>query len=97
MPAVQRPLTFAIMLVSGRAKGTEEVRLERESPNGQRERLWSGSVHFEGEDRGQNLVINTIANFEQQGLYWFDIYVGDQLLSKIPFRLIYLRSTAGQM
>lgn len=95
MPEVQRPLTFAIMLTSGMARGTEEVRLEEESPDASRTPVWSGSVLFEGEDRGQNLIINTVATFSQQGLYWFDLFVGSQLMSRMPFRLIYLRSTAG--
>ncbi len=95
MTPVTHPLLAVIMLSSGSARGPEEVRLEMERPDGQRKDVWTGTVHMEGEDKGQNLVLNFPTTFELAGLYWFNLYMGDHLLTKMPFRLMYTRFSSG--
>lgn len=55
----------------------------------------TGTVLFEGEDKGVNLVLNIATTFEHQGLYWFNVYLDDKLLTKMPLRVIYSRVTHG--
>ena len=95
MPPISHKLTAAIMLVSGRATGREDVTIEVEEPSGSRRELWSGSVHMEGNDRGQNLILSFDMKFRMEGLYWFDVRLGGQLLTRMPFRIIYARLSHG--
>ena len=53
------------------------------------------SVHFEGEDRGTNVIYAATLNVEQEGLYWFDVLLDDELLTRMPLRILYQRQTAG--
>jgi hypothetical protein len=91
MPPVQRELKLALMFISGRARGTQSVELKVERPNGDIREEWSGTIFFEGEDRGANLVIQMGFKFEMEGLYWFHVLLDNDLITKLPFRLIYQR------
>jgi len=95
MPPIPYNLTAFLSLTSGEARGSHEVRIELEEPSGIRKPLTTGTVLFEGEDKGVNLVLNMAATFDHQGLYWFNVYLGDILLTKMPLRVIYSRVTHG--
>lgn len=86
-------LTLLVALRSGRAQGTFQVRIDLEQPSGVRSRGPSLPVFLEGQERGQNLVMNMNVRFGEPGLYWFDVYFDERLLTRIPLRLIYARTT----
>ncbi len=87
------PLTAVIMLKAGDARGTCQVRLDWEEPSGLVTKGPSVSALMEGEDRGQNLILNLQMNFKEAGLYWFRLYVDDTLLTQLPFRVVYTRTS----
>jgi len=99
-PAQMPPTTYtpfmAIVIKSGGARGSHEIKLFRERPSGFRdtEPLFSLSVLFEGEERGQGIYGPVAMTFEEEGLYWFDVYVDDTLMTRMPFRVIYQRASA---
>jgi len=95
MPPISYNLTAFISLTSGNARGSHEVSIELEEPSGLRKPSMTSTVLFEGEDKGVNLVLNIAATFEYQGLYWFNVYLDDKLLTKMPLRVIYSRVTHG--
>jgi hypothetical protein len=95
MPPVSYNLTAFISLTSGQAKGSYDVKIELEEPSGIRKSPMASTVLFEGEDKGVNLVLNVAATFQYQGLYWFNVYLDDKLLTKMPLRVIYSRITHG--
>ena len=95
MPPVSHNLRAVISLTSGEARGSHEIRVEMEEPSGIRKPSMSSSVLFEGEDKGVNVVLNMTVTFEYQGLYWFNVYLDDKLLTKMPLRVIYSRMTHG--
>jgi hypothetical protein len=95
MPPVPYNLRAFISLTSGEARGSHEVKIELEEPSGLRKPSMASTVLFEGEDKGVNLVLNIAATFEHQGLYWFNVYLDDKLLTKMPLRVIYSRVTHG--
>lgn len=48
------------------------------------------TLHFEGEDdRGVDLNAEMRIKFDETGTYWFDIYLADTRITRIPFRVIY--------
>ena len=95
MPTVSRVLKLVLMFISGRTKGTQNVEIKSEGPDGKTEVVWGGTVFFEGEDRGANLIIDMNIDFQREGLYWFDIYFEGTRITRVPFRVIYQRAGRG--
>lgn len=89
MPSIPLKLKLVLMLVSGKAHGTHEVELRIEKPDGSLDQIWTGTVFLEGEDRGANIIIDVGLESKAQGLHWFHVAFDGQLLTKLPFRLIY--------
>ena len=95
LPPTSINLTAVIWLRSGEARGSHTLKLRPELPSGQSLDAAQVTVHLEGEERGARSVINVNLVAEQEGLYWFDVLFDDTLLTRIPFRVIYQRLTAG--
>lgn len=97
-PDTMAPLTYAltalVILKSGGSRGTVQVKIDMEEPSGLTTPGPSMSALMEGEDRGQNLVMGMQMTFKETGLYWFNVYVDDQLITKMPFRVVYTRIAA---
>jgi len=91
MPPVTYPMKMVIMLKSGRARGRHELKFIPELPSGEVKSPFSRTVHLEGEERGVNNIINMVFTFTTEGLYWFNVYLDDSLLTRIPLRLKYNR------
>ena len=91
MPPVTYPMKMVIMLKSGRSRGRHELRIVPELPSGEGKPPLVRSVQMEGEERGFNNIVNMMFTFTVEGLYWFNIYLDDSLLTKIPLRIKYNR------
>ncbi len=91
MPPLSYGLTVLICLKPGRAKGTTQVRIDMESPSGLVKPGPSMSALMEGEDRGQNLIMKMQMTFDEPGLYWFNVYVENTIITRMPFRVVYTR------
>lgn len=93
-------VSLVLLLIPGGAKGRHSVRVQTETPSGQLlPAVMDLPVLFEGEDRGVRLILNLSIAMEQEGLYWFDVFLDDesQLLTRVPLRVIYApqRQTIG--
>jgi hypothetical protein len=95
MPPTPISLIAVIWLRAGQARGSHTLKLRPELPSGQGLEATQITVHFEGEERGNRSVFNLNLVADQEGLYWFDVLFDDTLLTRIPFRIIYQRMTAG--
>ncbi len=91
MPPVTYPMKMVIMLKAGRARGRHELKIVPEMPSGELKQSFVQSVQMEGEERGVNHIINMVFTFTMEGLYWFNIYLDDSLLTRIPLRVKYNR------
>ena len=96
MPIVRERMKLVLMFVSGRARGSHSVEIRIERPDSEVVGLWEGTVFLEGEDRGANIVIDQEAKFESEGLYWFDLFFDGTLMTRMPFRVIYLRAGSAK-
>jgi hypothetical protein len=92
MPAGgQLNVTGMLMFKSGFARGSYPVKIVGRTPNNRPTREIELPMFLEGEDRGVNLGFQmTIQNLEE-GLYWFDVMVGDRVVTRMPLRVIYQR------
>ena len=91
MPPVTYPMKMVIMLKAGRARGRHELKIVPQLPSGETKTPLIRSVQMEGEERGFNNIINMLFTFTMEGLYWFNIYLDDSLLTRIPLRIKYNR------
>ncbi len=91
MPAVPYKLTMAVCVKAGRARGRAEVRVVPELPSGEMKEPLAVTVHLEGDDRGHNMIFNINMTFTLEGLHWFNVYYDDALLTRVPFRVRYVR------
>lgn len=95
MPPVPFEGTFVLMLKSGLAVGRYNLTIVPELPSGETRDPISLTVHFEGEEKGQNILTKLRFVFTQEGLYWFNIYLEEDKLTAVPFRVRYNRITTG--
>jgi len=96
MPPVTYPMKMVIMLKSGRARGRHELKVIPELPSGEAKSPLVRSIHMEGEERGFNNITNMVFTFTVEGLYWFNVYLDDSLLTRIPLRIKYNRIVTQQ-
>jgi Family of unknown function (DUF6941) len=91
LPPIPLNLAVLISLKSGKAKGRSTVKLRIEMHSGLKLPDQLLPVLFEGEDRGVNLILNLNLVIDQEGVYWFDVLLEEQLLTRIPLRTVYQR------
>jgi len=88
------PLAFMVFISfkSGFMRGKQRIRLTPSSPSGKELPGMEFPVLFEGDDdRGPALgfQVNWIA--EEEGVYWWDLHLNEQLMTRMPLRVIYQR------
>ena len=96
MPSIRYPLTFVLMLKSGRARGRQEVTITPELPSGETMPPVMTTIQLEGEGRGANLVAPLDIPYSLEGLYWFNIRLGEHVLTRLPLQVRYSRTVTGQ-
>lgn len=92
MPATTLNWLLVLSFKSGEARGSHAIKIEPELPSGPRLQPITLSAYFEGGTRGQNIISKLNMRLEMPGVYWFRIYVGDQLVTQIPAEVIYSRT-----
>ena len=95
MPPVPVNVRLVIALKSGFARGRFDVKIGVVAPSTHVLAELSLPVLLEGEERGANIVMPVSFSAEEEGLYWFEVRLGDRLLTRVPLRLIYSRVSMG--
>lgn len=91
MEPFDHEMTLLIRLKSGKARGVYPLRVRLIKPSGESPTPIIQNILFEGEeDRGVDIVGNMRVRFDQTGVYWFHIYLGEVRLTQIPFRVVYI-------
>ena len=91
LPPVPLNLSVFMSFKSGNAKGRRTVKWRTETPSGIKLPEQIFPALFEGEDRGVNLILALNLIVDQEGVYWFDVLLEDELLTRIPLRVLYQR------
>jgi hypothetical protein len=91
MQSISLNLNAFLSFRSGTAKGRNTIKWVMEEPSGIRGPEQLLPALFEGEDRGANFILSLPLTVNQEGVYWFDIFLEDQLLTRIPLRILYQR------
>lgn len=95
MPEIRYPLTLAIVLKSGRARGRHELSITPQLPSGELLQPMAMTVQLEGENRGVSVVNVIDIPYRQEGLYWFTIAFDGQTLTRLPLEIRYSRLVTG--
>ncbi len=96
MPPLLYELSLFVSLRAGDARGPHQLGVRVLKPSGETSPRQNLAVHFEGgEDRGVDTNWRLQILYEMQGLYWFELFVDNSLLTKIPFRVVYLAQRIG--
>lgn len=83
------PLSGLICVKSGPMVGKAHVYLDEVRPSGTRKRLLTFEADLKGGDHGQNLIINMMLGIEEEGLHWFEVFIEDTLMTKIPLMIVH--------
>ena len=82
------PISGLVALKSGPAKGSFTLRIIITRPSGERLEGPAIPVELEGEDRGQNFILNFLIGVSEEGLHWFEVVFENQVLSRIPLMVV---------
>ena len=91
MPSFKQRIFVVLMFVSGDARGTHQCSIVLQKPDGLRQLINSGTVLLEGDDRGANVIIEMNLDVELEGLHWYEVRLGNQISTQIPWRVVYQR------
>jgi hypothetical protein len=82
-------LTMVLVLKSGEMVGQYNLKVRCNTPSQVQTTGPDLPCYFEGGDRGVQAVLpmGMIAN--EPGIYWFDILLVDQILTRLPLRVMY--------
>lgn len=94
MPPLPVSVHLVLMFASGEARGRGEIRLAIRKPDGLSQDLTTVAVLWEGEDRGANINIQLSTVLTIEGLYWIEVRLENELLTRVPLRVVYLRTSS---
>ena len=91
------PVKFylVLMFTSGFAHHKMKVRADIVSPNGGTITSITNDVLFQGEDQGCNIIGEVNMEFHEEGLYWIEISLDEQLQTRVPLRWIVQQTTVA--
>lgn len=84
-------LNLFLMFKSGDARGAYQVSVRTISPSGPVISTAQFPLLMEGEDRGAALVAQIALEVREEGIYWFDVLLEENLVTRIPLRIIWQR------
>lgn len=91
MEPFEYALTLLLILKAGWARGAFPLQITLIKPSGESPAPFQQTIYFEGEeDRGVDVMVNLRIMLDLAGIYWLEIRLSDQPLTRVPFRVIYL-------
>jgi hypothetical protein len=99
-PSVPVNLTFLVSFKTGRARGNRNLTIVTAPPDGpspiEPSQDYTQTILFEGpDDRGDTIIMPIAMSAGQEGVYWFDVFLDERLLTRVPLRVEIPRQTLG--
>lgn len=82
-------LMLAIILKSDQMRGQYQLKIRLRSPLGITTEGPDLPALFEGDDRGVQAILPAGILATEPGLYWFEILVEEELVTRVPLRILY--------
>ena len=89
MPPHEWDFNLCLMFVSGIYVGKATLAVSVQSPDGLRKPIHSAAQYFDGGDQGINFFMRMKFTFKTEGQYWFEVYVNEQPVTRVPLRILY--------
>ena len=86
---------LVLMFTSGFAHHKMKVKTNIVSPSGGTITSITNDVLFQGEDQGCSIVGEVNMQFHEEGLYWIEISLDEQLQTRVPLRWIVQQTTVA--
>ena len=96
MPPTRLALWAYLAFKSGFAKGSFTISVKAQSPSGKVLPPVLLPIFLEGDDRGASVAFQLNLDADEDGLYWFDISMGERLITRMPLRIVYQRTSLGR-
>lgn len=91
-------LSLVIILKTGENHGTTEIEIIPSKPDNSKLSAWQQTINLEQPSyKGGNIVANISIQFDQPGVWWFEVWINRQLRTKIPLEVIYLPQITQQI
>ena len=91
LPPTVIPLKLYLAMKNGRARGSLEMTVRPEKPSGEAMDPQHFSMPAHGaEGDGTNIVLELQFPVDQAGLYWFDVFRDERLLTRVPLHVVYM-------
>lgn len=92
MPPTLIQAYLVVLMKAGIHRGSAQITITPTKPSGELMPTIAFPVFFEGdEDRGTGVVAPLGFPVQEDGLYWFDVAVDGQAVTKMPLRIVYQR------
>jgi len=83
---------IVVSFKSGFMRGRQTIYLRPKSPTGQDLPAMEFPVLFEGDDdRGTALAFDVNWAVNEEGLFWWDVYLNEEVVTRMPLRVAYQR------
>ncbi len=93
MPVSVIQTNLVLIAKSGMHRGSSNISVSPVSPSGVKMPALSFPVLFEGDDdRGIGIAAAMGFPAQEPGVYWFEVSIDEQLITRIPLRVIYHRA-----
>jgi len=91
---------IVVALKSGDYKGKKQLKITPVSPSGKELPGFSGPILLE-KDGGACVIVRFLFAADEEGIYWFEVEIDGELLTKMPMNIIYqktaITSTTSQI
>lgn len=90
VPVPLPPLVALISIKNGSARGTRHLDLRGTTPTGEPLPNISVPIPLAGDDdQGVQVRVNVVLQVNQGGIFWFDVQLDGELLTRMPLRVDY--------
>jgi hypothetical protein len=89
-------LWIAVMFKAGDAIGKRTIKVEGKDPSGDSIFVMQSNSTFEGAGHGTRSCVEAQIPITAPGMHWFDVYVDDQWMTKMPLEIAYRKRAIAQ-
>ncbi|MYF25511.1 MAG: hypothetical protein F4224_09530 [Nitrospira sp. SB0678_bin_10] len=95
LPLIKSNLVLFLSLKTGENPGPTSIELTLKRPDNKKLQPFGQQIHLDSpSNRGANIAINLALEFNQAGVWWFDVSINNVWRTKVPLEVIYLPSAA---
>jgi hypothetical protein len=97
MQPIPFPITAVVSFRAGFAHGKYHIKISALAPSKGEVLTAQSAAYFEGEDRGVNSVFPLNILLQEEGVYWFRVFLEDMFVTQVPLRVVYQQIVAPQL